>query len=154
MVAISHIHTNEIELIRNLWERNRLHHVAISEHFSEEYVNIRFEDRMKPLMALPENELKITVARKDDELCGYCISTARDGSGELVSLHVLESMRGHGIGKLLTESHLNWLREIGCKEISVQVAVENTPTLGFYQSIGFCPNYVTMQLKNSLTDDV
>lgn len=148
MIILTAIQLDEIDMIRHLWERNRLHHVAVSEHFSEEYVNIRFEDRMKPLMALPENELKITVAHMDDELCGYCISTARDGSGELVSLHVLESLRGHGVGKLLTEEHLNWLKEIGCKEISVQVAVENAPTLGFYQSMGFCSNYLTMQLKN------
>ncbi len=154
MITLLDIQNHEIELIRDLWERNRLHHVAISEHFSKEYVDIRFEDRMKPLMALPENELKITVAHRDDDLCGYCISTARDGSGELVSLHVLESMRGHGVGKLLTENHLSWFKEIGCKEISVQVAVENGPTLGFYQSLGFCPNYVTMQMRDSPTVDV
>ncbi len=148
MITLSTIHPSEIELIRDLWERNRLYHVAVSEHFSEDYLNVRFEDRMKPLMALPENEIIITLAYKGDDPCGYCISTARNGSGELVSLHVLESVRGHGIGRLLTDSHLQWLKEMGCQNVSVHVAAENTPSIGFYQSMGFCSNYMTMQLKD------
>lgn len=147
MITLATIQTNEIDLIRNLWERNRLHHIAISEHFSDEYVNIRFEDRVKPFLDLPETKLKITVAYCGDELCGYCISTALNGSGELVSLHVLESMRGHGIGRQLTDNHLLWLKEMGCLDIAVQVAVENASAIGFYRSMGFCSNYVTMQLK-------
>ncbi len=147
MITLTHISVDEIAMIRDLWEQNRLYHVAISEHFRQDYEHLRFEDRMKPLAALPESALKITVAKNGEALCGYCISTAKDSSGELVSLHVLDSMRGKGVGKLLTENHLQWLKEKDCKEISVHVAAENGSTIGFYERLGLRKNYMTMQLK-------
>lgn len=147
MITLSDIRPEEIEQIRDLWERNRQYHVAVSKHFSKDYESIRFEDRMKPLMALPEKALKITIARNNDDMCGYCISTVKNGSGELVSLHVLDSMRGKGIGRQLSEDHLQWIKEKGCEDVTVHVAVENESTIGFYQQLGFCSNVLMMQLK-------
>lgn len=147
MITLSDIRPDEIDLIHDLWERNRQYHVDVSKHFSNDYENIRFEDRMKPLLALPEDELKITIARNNDSICGYCISTAKKGSGELVSLHVLDTMRGKGIGRQLSQNHLQWIDEKSCEEVTVHVAIENESTIGFYQRLGFYSNVVTMQLK-------
>ncbi len=147
MITLSDIQPDELDLIQDLWERNRLYHVAVSKHFSKDYENIRFEDRMKPLRALPEEELKISIARNNADICGYCISTAKNGSGELVSLHVLDTMRGKGVGRQLSEYHLHWIKEKGCEDVTVHVAVENESTIGFYQQLGFCSNVMIMQMK-------
>jgi len=147
MPTLTQIDKTQIHRIQSLWERNRQHHAVISEHFGSEYEDIRFEDRMAPLLTLPEECLRISAAVAGQEVLGYCISTADGGIGELVSLHVLDSVRGQGIGQLLTEDHLQWLRLKGCTKIQVQVAVENTPALGFYQHMGFHGHYVTLQME-------
>ena len=37
----------DIEVIKNLWEKNRQYHEKTSEHFKESYRLINFDDRIK-----------------------------------------------------------------------------------------------------------
>nr|WP_315023432.1 GNAT family N-acetyltransferase [uncultured Aminipila sp.] len=147
MIKIMDIDYDEIKIIRDLWEKNRLYHQNISEHFKEVYGLISFDERMKDFSASNKNTIKITVAKNNDQYIGYCISTTVDGAGQLQSIHVCESNRGNGIGRQLASEHIEWMREMGCKEIGVNVSQENASAIAFYKDLGFYPNTLYMQKK-------
>ncbi len=147
MIETFDISYDEIQGIRNLWEKNRQYHENCSEHFKEAYRMIRFDQRIGALGMLNKETMKITVAKINDEYVGYCISTITDGTGELASLYIDEVNRGNGIGKELVIKHIEWMKERNCKIIGVTASQENESTIGFYKKLGFYPNTVYMQLK-------
>jgi len=147
MHDIFDISYDEIDIIKNLWEKNRLYHANSSEYFKELYRNISFDQRIKALGVFNEETMKITVAKSNNEYIGYCISTIIDGKGELQSLHVDEANRGKGIGKELSIKHIEWMKEKNCQVIGVTVSQENESTISFYKMLGFYPNTLYMQLK-------
>jgi ribosomal protein S18 acetylase RimI-like enzyme len=145
MSEIFDISFDKIGVIKNLWEKNRQYHEVSSEYFSETYRSMCFDERIKVFGEFDKDMLKITVAKDNDEYIGYCISTIVEGKGELESLHVDESKRGIGIGKELTVTHLEWMKENNCKVIGVTVSQENESTINFYKKLGFYPNTLYMQ---------
>jgi ribosomal protein S18 acetylase RimI-like enzyme len=147
MGEIFDISYDEIEVIRNLWEKNRLYHEKTSEYFKESYGCINFDERISVFGMLNKDTVKITVAKSNNEYIGYCISTITDGKGELESLHVDENNRGNGIGKQLVINHVQWMNEKNCKVIGVTVSQENESTISFYKKLGFYPNTLYMQQK-------
>ncbi|SCZ05836.1 GNAT family N-acetyltransferase [Alkaliphilus peptidifermentans] len=147
MCEMFDISYDEIEIIKDLWEKNRLYHEKTSEHFKELYRFIRFDERIKGFNGFNRDNMKITVAKNNHEYIGYCISTIMDGKGEIQTLHVEEANRGKGIGKKLSINHLEWLKEKNCKEIGVTVSQENESTIWFYKKLGFYPNTLYMQQK-------
>ncbi|MHB1392982.1 MAG: GNAT family N-acetyltransferase [Clostridia bacterium] len=147
MIELFDVSFDEVEVIKDLWEKNRLYHEKGSEHFKELYRSISFDQRIKAFCALNEDTLKITVAKSNDEYIGYCISTITDGRGEIESLHIDETYRGNGIGKQLVMRHLDWLNGKKCEVIGVTVSQENESTIGFYKKLGFYPNTLYMQQK-------
>lgn len=147
MPELFDISYDNVNIIKELWEKNRKYHENISEFFGDSYRDIDFESRIKGFEALDEDSMKITVARDDDRLIGYCISTAVNGKGEVESIHVDENARGGGVGRQLVESHLGWMKDKGCTVIGVTVSQENEPTIGFYRKLGFYPNTMYMQQK-------
>lgn len=147
MSKIFDISFDEINIIKNLWEKNRQYHEKSSEHFKELYGSISFDQIIKALQGLDNESLKITVAKSSDEYIGYCVSTIIDGEGELKSLHVDETCRGNGIGKKIVDKHIEWMKEKSCKAIGVTVSQENESTIWFYKKLGFYPNTLYMQLK-------
>ncbi|SKC38926.1 GNAT family N-acetyltransferase [Maledivibacter halophilus] len=147
MSEIFDISYDQIETIKNLWEKNRQYHEKSSEHFKELYRCINFDHIIKALDGLNRESLKITVAKCDDIYVGYCISTIIEGKGEVKSLHVDEIYRGNGIGKKIVDKHIKWMRENNCKVIGVMVSQENQSTICFYRKLGFYPNTLYMQIK-------
>ena len=145
MIEVFDILFDEVEVIKNLWERNRQYHEDSSEYFSEAYRSICFDERIKVFREFDKDTLKITVAKDKGEYIGYCMSTIVEGKGELESLHVDESKRGLGIGKELVAKHLEWMKENNCKVIGVTVSQENESTINFYKKLGFYPNTLYMQ---------
>lgn len=136
---------NKVSIIKGLWEENRQYHEDISEYFGQLYHSINFDDRIKIFAGFNKDNLKITVAKENDEYVGYCISAIVEGKGELESIHVSASKRGKGIGKELARKHLNWMKERNCKVIGVTVSQENENAIYFYKSLGFYPNTLYMQ---------
>lgn len=136
---------NKVSIIKGLWEENRQYHEDISEYFGQLYHSINFDDRIKIFTGFNKDNLKITVAKENDEYVGYCISAIVEGKGELESIHVSTSKRGKGIGKELARKHLNWMKERNCKVIGVTVSQENENAIYFYKSLGFYPNTLYMQ---------
>jgi ribosomal protein S18 acetylase RimI-like enzyme len=138
---------DDIEVIKELWEKNRQYHENSSEYFKELYRSICFEQRIKAFSVFDTETMKVTVAKSNEKYIGYCISTIIDGKGEVESLHVDESYRGNGIGEKLVSKHIGWMNEKKCKVIGVTVSQENGPTIGFYKKLGFYPNTLYMQQK-------
>lgn len=147
MLELFDISYDDIEIIKELWDKNRRYHENTSQYFGETYRSMEFHQRIKAFSVFDKETMKITIAREEGNNIGYCISTAVDGKGEVESIHVDESCRGNGVGKKLVQEHLEWMREKGCKVIGVTVSQENEPTIGFYKSLGFYPNTLYMQQK-------
>lgn len=147
MIELFDISYDEIEVIRELWEKNRQYHENSSEYFSELYRSMNFDQRINAFGVFDKETMKITVAKSNEKYIGYCISIAIDGKGELESMHVDESCRGNGVGKGLAQRHLEWMNERNCKVIGVTVSQENETTIGFYRKLGFFPNTLYMQQK-------
>ncbi|CAH2213497.1 GNAT family N-acetyltransferase [Tepidibacter aestuarii] len=147
MVEFYDISFDKIGVIKNLWEENRQYHENTSEYFKELYHSISFDQRVKAFSILPNDMLKITVSKKEDEYIGYCISTINGSKGEVESLHVNADSRRNGIGQELMNRHIEWIREKGCIVIGVTVSQENKSTISFYEKLGFYPNTLYMQLK-------
>lgn len=147
MSEIFDISYDEIDIIKNLWEKNRQYHENSSEYFKESYRCISFDQRIKAFSVFKSEAIKISVAKSGNEYIGYCISTITDGRGELESLHVDETNRGNGIGKKLVTQHLEWMNEKNCNVIGVTVSQENEATILFYKKLGFYPNTLYMQQK-------
>lgn len=147
MIEYIDISYDEIEVIRNLWEKNRQFHENSSEHFKELYHSISFDQRIKGFSVFNKETMKITVAKSKDEYIGYCISIIIDGKGEVESLHVDKARRGAGIGNRLVTEHLEWMKEKNCKVIGVTVSQENESAISFYEKLGFYPNTLYMQQK-------
>lgn len=146
MIEYIDIEPSQIERIKLLWQKNKEYHLENEPVFKEQYSTLVFEDRMNAILK-GEKELKITIAEDDGNTYGYCISTISEYVGEIVSLHVLESQRRNGIGKQLTEKHIQWLKSRNCREIGLLVASTNEKTISFYKQLGLHPNLLYMQLK-------
>lgn len=146
MIEYIDIEPSQIDRIKLLWHKNKEYHLQNEPVFKEQYANLEFEDRMNAILE-GEKELKITIAEEAGNTYGYCISTISGNVGEIVSLHVLESQRRKGIGKQLTEKHIQWLRSRNCKEIGLFVASSNEKTISFYKQLGLHPNLLYMQMK-------
>ena len=147
MSEIFDISYNDIDIIKDLWEKNRLYHEGSSEYFKESYRSISFYERIKAFSMFNKDTMKITVAKNNDKYIGYCISTIVNETGELQSLHVGESNRGTGVGGQLASQHIEWMKEMNCKVIGVTVSQENESTICFYKNLGFYPNTLYMQQK-------
>ncbi|WP_432401056.1 GNAT family N-acetyltransferase [Wukongibacter sp. M2B1] len=149
MKEIFDISYDEVEVIKNLWEKNRQYHENTSEYFKESYRYINFDNRIKAFSIFNRDRLKITVVKDKGKYVGYCISTIVDGKGELESLHVDQNSRGEGIGQKLVTKHIEWMRDKNCKVIGVTVSQENKPTINFYKKFDLYPNTLYMQLRDT-----
>lgn len=149
MVCLRDISFSQVSIIKDLWEKNRKYHENLSEFFGDLYSDLVFEERINSFSTFDKDHIKITLAEDtlNRNILGYCISTFEGIEGETQSLHVAEEIRGSGIGKSLMDSHIKWLKNNGCKDITITVASENTNTIEFYKTLGFKANTLEMRLK-------
>ena len=91
---------------------------------------------------IKNKDILFFVAQEDKKICGYIYGEAAVWypgylMGSIVDLIVGENHRGKGIGKALLEKIISSLKKKGCKQIEIQVQVENKNALGLYKSLGF-----------------
>ena len=84
----------------------------------------------------------VLVAEKDQALHGCVqalvdIRLAEGKVGEIVSLIVLNSTRGQGVGKTLTKKAEAYLTEHGCTTIKVRANAVRADAHEFYHRLGF-----------------
>jgi GNAT superfamily N-acetyltransferase len=69
-------------------------------------------------------------------LCHRRYSTWKGLTAHLEDLVVLESFRGHGLGRRLLEVAVVWARSIGAHRLHWEVLDWNQPAIDFYEGIG------------------
>ena len=102
---------------------------------------------------LTKDEYTLLLAERDGEPIGYAMVSLGGGAAtwdvgertaEVETLSVLESERGNGVGRALTEAAAEVAAEAGASSVLVGVAHSNEGALRFYEREGFEPFYVSL----------
>jgi ribosomal protein S18 acetylase RimI-like enzyme len=103
---------------------------------------------------LSEPEATIVTASRPAGLVGYCVAHVRHGAddtwptgeviGEIESLAVLASERGHGLGTLLLDAAEVHLATHGAYDVMLEVVVGNASAIAFYERRGMAPITVSL----------
>jgi ribosomal protein S18 acetylase RimI-like enzyme len=141
------IKKDKIEIIRSLWEKLNEIHLNDSIDFKEHYKTFTFEKRLKSLINHSDDNMKISIVNVDNNITGYCISVLENSNGEIESLCLSDEIQGHGIGKILVNNHISWMKEKKCEKIRVNVSCGHESVLGFYNKLGFKERLIVMEYK-------
>jgi ribosomal protein S18 acetylase RimI-like enzyme len=102
---------------------------------------------------LSKDGYTLLLAERGDEAIGYAMVSLGEGAAtwdlgertvELETLSVLESERGNGVGRALTEAAAHIAAEAGARTVLVGVAHSNENAIRFYEREGFEPFYVLL----------
>lgn len=140
---------SELEQIRPLWEKLRIHHYERASDFKNDFAKITFEKRQQKIIK-NKKAIKIFVAEETNsgQIIGYCIASLHeDGRGEVDSIYIEAEYRKLGIGRTLMKRSLGWFTAVGVTEILIEVAVGNEAALPFYRQFGFAPRTYLLKQK-------
>ena len=145
---------DEIHRLGPLWGALRNHHVTLpamppvrSLEDSWEHRRAQYQDW------LSREGYTLLVAERGGELIGYAMVSLNEGAAtwdlgdqtaEIETLSVLESERGRGVGRALTEAAADVATDAGARAVAVGVAHTNADAIRFYEREGFEPFYVLM----------
>ncbi len=111
-------------------------------------------DEVLEIMA-DENTPIFVCADENDAVLGYAFCEISRPSGENImcpiktlyidDLCVDENIRGSGIGKALYEYVLDFAKEIGCYNVTLNVWSCNESAMKFYERMGLSPQKVGME---------
>jgi ribosomal protein S18 acetylase RimI-like enzyme len=139
---------NELDLIKELWEKLNGHHKARSKYFYQEYEKIVFEDRKKELLnKVGDKNLRVDIAvdTVSEEAVGYCVSSISKEKGEIDSLYVQENFRNMGIADRLMRRALNWMDKNNVVKRVVKLSTGNDDAIQFYSHYGFHPKQILLK---------
>lgn len=86
------------------------------------------------------NRRYLVAATPDGTLVGYGGLVAVDGTGDIQTIGVLPAHRGTGLApRLLAALLAAATGEFGCREVLLDVRVDNTPARRLYERFGFVP---------------
>lgn len=98
----------------------------------------------------------IFVAEEDGEVLGYafCVFVQHIDNNILTDIKTLyiddlcvdENARGKGIGRELYNHAVAFAKENDCYNLTLNVWADNTPALGFYESLGLHKQKIGMEL--------
>ncbi len=77
------------------------------------------------------------VAKRGNVVVGYIGLMACDLDQNIVSLAVMSSLWGQGIGRLLVSRAVQFAKDSGCKTLSLEVDEKNARAIEFYKKFGF-----------------
>jgi ribosomal-protein-alanine N-acetyltransferase len=66
-------------------------------------------------------------------IAGFIVAEANRGIGHIISIDVLPSSRRLGLGSKLLVTAEDRLRDLECRSVVLETAVDNTSALGFYK---------------------
>jgi len=78
------------------------------------------------------------------------VSSIIDETGEIDSVFIKPEYRKKGVGNMLMEASLNWIKTNNVKLIRVAVSVGNEEVFGFYAKYGFKPRLTVLQFGSEL----
>ena len=144
----------DIERLEPLWRALRDHHVTLPEMPATRPYEDSWAYRSGQYREwLTKDEYTLLLAERDGEPIGYGVVSIGHGAAtwdlgdqtaELETLSVLESERGTGVGKALTEAAYEVARAAGVRTMVVGVAHSNEGAIRFYEREGFEPFYVLL----------
>jgi ribosomal protein S18 acetylase RimI-like enzyme len=149
---------DDVEQLGPLWQALRSHHATLP---AMRPVRSREESwshrRRQYLEWLSGDHHTLLLAERGGEPIGYAVVSIADSpvatwdvgerTAEMETLSVLESERGTGVGRALTESAVKVAAEAGAETMFVGVAHSNADAIRFYDRQGFEPFYVTMMIN-------
>lgn len=149
MLQINILDKSQLSQIKPLWENLNLIHLQDSVFFKEHYKSFSFERRAKKWLDTPNEKIKILGAYdSQNNIVGYCVSTISSrNEGEIDSLYVDLAFRKRGVGRLLLEQSIDWLKSKECSPIRLLVSHGHESVLYFYQKIGLFPRLMVLELK-------
>ena len=79
----------------------------------------------------------VLVAERELQVCGFLAACVVGDVAELESVVVAEKARRRGIGRELCVRSMKWAREIGAKEMELEVRASNAEAQRLYRGLGF-----------------
>ncbi len=131
---------------------------ALNEVFSESFSDRYRRDGMVGVRVPHLNQLVWRYAIDDaaggamlwrderDAIAGFNIAHMSGVEGWMGPLAVRPDMQGIGLGKLVVMAGVEWLREQGAKVIGLETMPRTMDNIGFYSSLGFDPQRLTITL--------
>jgi ribosomal protein S18 acetylase RimI-like enzyme len=145
---------DDVDRLEPLWRALRDHHVTLPAmqpvRSLEDSWNYR---RRQYLDWLGQDGYTLLFAERDNELIGYAMVSLGEGAAtwdigdrtaEIETLSVLESERGNGVGRALTDAAADVAAEAGAQSVLVGVAHSNQDAIRFYEREGFESFYVLL----------
>ena len=87
---------------------------------------------------IERNEIAlVAVAEWDRNFAGYIDVWQVAGEGQLNNIGILPEFRGLGIGGHLMKYMMDWLRDCGNEELTLEVRSSNERALHLYRKLGF-----------------
>ncbi len=147
--------TTDIERLEPLWHALRDHQVGLPDTLPartpEESWAVR---RGTYARWLAGDSHTLLLAERDGEPIGYAMVSVStelpatwavgDKVAEIETLSVLDSERGSGVGRALTDAAAEVAREGGAQAMFVGVVHSNEGALRFYERVGFASFYVLL----------
>src|SRR5262245_66677994 len=101
---------------------------------------------------LKKKDVCVLVAERDGQVVGYTYAgieprdwmALRDSAGALYDVVVDPAHRGHGIGRLLVEAALDFLRQRGAPRVVLSTAERNEEAQRLFESAGFRRTMIEM----------
>lgn len=137
---------DEIDSIAPLWQQLNQLHFEKSLHFAAYYEKHSFDVRKQVFIEkAQQGQLLITVAKHQDKLVGYCVSSVVNNVGEVESLFVSPEHRGADIGETLLKRALSWMDSLKVSSKKIAVYAGNEAVLNFYEKFGFHAKYLILE---------
>jgi ribosomal protein S18 acetylase RimI-like enzyme len=144
----------DVDRLESLWRSLRDHHASLPEVPPTKSLEDSWAYRRSQYLDwLSRDGFTLLLAERDGEPIGYAVVSlgagaatwdVGDRTAEIETLSVLESERGNGVGRALTEACAELAAEAGAGSVLVGVAHSNARAIAFYEREGFEPFYVSL----------
>jgi ribosomal protein S18 acetylase RimI-like enzyme len=145
---------DDVDRLEALWRALRDHHATLPAMPPVRSLEASWEYRRRQYLDwLSQGEHTLLLAERDGEPIGYAVVSVGGGAAtwdvgdrtvEIETLSVLESERGKGVGRALTDAAAGVATEAGAGSVLVGVAHSNEDALRFYEREDFRPFYVLL----------
>lgn len=145
---------DDVDRLEPLWEALWSHHITLPEMPPTRSREHSWQHRRGQYLDwLTRDEYTLLIAERDGEPIGYAVVSigaggatwdVGEGTAEVETLSVLESERGSGVGRALTDAAREVAAEAGVRAIAVGVAHTNDGAIRFYEREGYERFYVLL----------
>ena len=123
------------------------HHNKTSINFKGIYPQKSFEELITEITEnIKDGYSKINIARKNDEVIGFCQYSIDETVGIFNYLVILPEYRNLGYGSILMDKALKYFETHQVKKIEIKIVYGNDDAVRFYEKYGFKIKLQTMTL--------